>query len=549
MIKSDKSKIIKAGIVTMLAFCSLGNVFGQEPLSNVNSVYDEQHPVVHPNGDLYYSLGLHPKNTGGQRDLGDIWMSKSRGTSDWTTPVHLKSISTAGNDVVVGFPSDNKMLVYHDGTGRKQGIHQYILSGSTWTYDKALDMGSFRNNSIHFSGRLSEGGNIIIMTLESFGSYGNEDIYVSFQRPDGKWSSPQNLGPTINTYKQEMTPSLSKDGLTLYFSSNGHGTAGGRNILYAHRLDHTWEKWSTPVPLTEVNSPGVELAYVELGDRAMLTTTQNSEGFGDILLTSKVQIASAEPIEEPIARVEESLPTIAKDVLQERVQPERTESMAEQSSPVRPPVKEPEVKPEVAEEEKTVAEPLGANIADITVLDINTMEEIPYSAAIVGESATNAAIEELSIYSDDLDVRISSKGYFPQIFNVRALQQMNDPIYLTPITKGISIVLDDIYFKKGTSDLADNTSPANIQKIADFLRENPDIKIRLEGHTDNLGDPQLNKELSMNRAGQIRNFLVEKGISFERMRVSGWGGSRPVASNQTEEGRNQNRRVEMVIEE
>jgi len=529
----------------MLAFCSLGTASAQQEMSRVNSVYDEQHPVIHPGGDLFYSKGLHPGNVGGERDLGDIWRSPQTGPAEWGNPVHLKSISTPGNDVVVGFLSANVMLVYHDGTGRKQGIHRYTLSGTTWSYDKILDMGSFRNNSSHFSGRINTEGNIIVMTLESFGSYGNEDIYVSFRKSDGNWSSPQNLGPSINTYKQEMTPSLSKDGMTLYFSSNGHGTSGGRNIFYAQRLDNSWERWSKPVPLSEINTPGVELAYVEMEDRAMFTTTQNSEGFGDILLTNRIAIAAAEPIEEPVAMVQETpVPPVNTP------QPVRRDTVvAIKETPVVPRTPEPEVSREVETIETEVAEPRKTIINDITVLDINTLDEVPYSASIVGESGSNAAVEELSVYSDNLDVRISSKGYFPQIFSVQALQQLTAPIYLTPIVKGTSMVLDDIYFKKGTSDLADETSPINIQKLAEFLNENPEVKIRLEGHTDNLGDPQLNKELSMNRAGQIRNLLIERGIEFERIRVSGWGGSRPVASNQTEEGRNKNRRVEMVIEE
>jgi len=530
----------------MLAFCSFGTANAQQEMSRVNSVYDEQHPVIHQSGDLFYSKGLHPGNVGGERDLGDIWRSPKTGTSEWGDPIHLKAISTSGNDVVVGFPSENEMLVYHDGTGRKQGIHRYTFASGNWSYDKMLDMGSFRNNSSHFSGRLNSEGNTIVMTLESFGSYGNEDIYVSFRKADGNWSSPQNLGPTINTYKQEMTPSLSKDGLTLYFSSNGHGTAGGRNIFYAQRLDNTWEKWSNPVPLTEINTPGVELAYVEMEDRAMFTTTQNSEGFGDILLTTKVNITAAEPIEEPVAQLQETPEPQQKATTSEK----RDSVVAIKEIPEVPRTPEMEVAKEVEEVVETrVAEPRQAIINDINVLDINTLEEVPYSASIVGESGSKAALEELSVYSDDLDVRISSKGYFPQIFSVQSLQQMTEPIYLTPIVKGTSIVLDEIYFKKGTSDLADETSPSNIQKLAEFLNENPEVKIRLEGHTDNLGDPQLNKELSMNRAGQIRKLLIESGIEFERIRVSGWGGTRPVASNQTEEGRNQNRRVEMVIEE
>lgn len=555
MINKIEYKLQKAGIVSMLAFCSFGTSYAQQELANVNSVYDEQHPVLSHEGDLYFSKGLHPGNVGGERDLGDIWMSPKIGESSWGESSHLKSISTKGNDVVVGFPSANKMLVYHDGLGRKQGIHQYTKNGNTWVYDKILEIESFRNNSSHFSGRLSEDGKILIMTLESFGSYGNEDIYVSFLKNDGSWSSPQNLGPNINTYKQEMTPSLSKDGRTLYFSSNGHGTSGGRNILYSHRLDNSWENWSTPVHLSDINSPGVELAYIELGDRAMFTSTQNSEGFGDILLTNKIEIAEAEPIEEILLAEEIINEASNQEAVQEQINPPSIEQnkpvTVERSSPAIPQeIKEEKVLAEVVEEAKP--NPAVRNtmeLGDIVVLDINTLEEVNYSATIIGERDNIQQLADKSLPSGNPDIRISAKGYFPQIFTIDEIQKLTEPIYLTPVVKGISIVLEDIYFKKGTSDLADQTSPANINKIADFLNENPEVKIRLEGHTDNLGDPQLNKELSMNRASQIRKYLVDRGIAFERIRVSGWGGSKPVANNQTEEGRNKNRRVEMLIEE
>lgn len=555
MINIIQSKFQKAGIVSMLAFCSFGTLCAQQELAKVNSIYDEQHPVLSSNGDLYFTKGLHPANVGGERDLGDLWVSPNIGESSWGESMHLKSISTSGNDVVVGFLSEDKMLVYHDGKEKKQGIHQYSKNGGSWTYEKLLKIESFRNNSTHFSGRLSTDGKAIIMTLESYGSYGNEDIYISFAQNDGSWSSPQNLGPNINTYKQEMTPSLSSDGLTLYFSSNGHGTSGGRNILYAQRLDNSWENWSKPIPLSEINSPGVELAYIELGDRAMFTSTQNSEGFGDILLTAKIEIVQAKPIEETILAEEVINETIEAEQVQELRNPPHTE-ITEPIRPSDPPAKIPEeikegkVIAKALEEEKPASvEGNTIDLADIVVLDINTLEEVNYSATLIGEKDNYRQLTDINSSSDNADIRISAKGYFPQIFAINQLRTLEEPIYLTPVLKGTSIVLEDIYFKKGTSDLADQTSPNNLNKIADFLKENPEVKIRLEGHTDNLGDPQLNKELSMNRASQIRKYLVDRGIEFERVRVSGWGGSKPVANNQTEEGRNKNRRVEMLIEE
>src|SRR5690606_37927065 len=123
-------------------------------------------------------------------------------------------------DVVVGFLDEHTILVYHDGKEKKHGIHRYSGFGNSWKYESQLNLGNFRNRSDHFSGRLAPSGDIMMLSLESFGSYGNEDIYVSFLKENGDWSTPQNLGPGINTYQQEMTPFLSPDKKWLFFSTN-----------------------------------------------------------------------------------------------------------------------------------------------------------------------------------------------------------------------------------------------------------------------------------------------------------------------------------------
>src|SRR5690554_3557378 len=146
-------------------------------------------------------------------------------------------------------------------------------------------MGSFRNQSSLFGGRLSSSGDVLILSLASFGSFGNEDIYVSFLNIHGNWSTPQNLGPQINTYQQELTPYLSDDNRLLFFSTNGHGSVQGIDIFYAERLDESWENWTTPKPLSNTNTVGAELAYFRFerdSEIAILTTTQNSEGYGDL---------------------------------------------------------------------------------------------------------------------------------------------------------------------------------------------------------------------------------------------------------------------------
>ena len=118
---------------------------------------------------------------------------------------------------------------------------------------------------------------------------------------------------------------------------------------------------------------------------------------------------------------------------------------------------------------------------------------------------------------------------------------------LVPASPGMRLDLKSIQFERGSFELADSTSIGYIKAVAEFLITSPSIKIGLEGHTDNLGNVGLNKTLSTQRAAKIRDLLVEAGVDLERIRVSGFGGTRPIADNATEMGRILNRRVELVI--
>ncbi len=119
---------------------------------------------------------------------------------------------------------------------------------------------------------------------------------------------------------------------------------------------------------------------------------------------------------------------------------------------------------------------------------------------------------------------------------------------MTKAESGSSVLLKDVNFKVGTAELEGEVTMNTLKEISEFLIENPSVIVRINGHTDNAGDPGLNKELSLERAGSVRKFLVSNGVSFERLRISGWGGTKPIASNATEAGRAKNRRVELTVE-
>ena len=108
------------------------------------------------------------------------------------------------------------------------------------------------------------------------------------------------------------------------------------------------------------------------------------------------------------------------------------------------------------------------------------------------------------------------------------------------------ITLKNMYFAKGRAQIM-RASYDELDKLVNFLDKNPEINIRVDGHTDNQGDAEKNKVLSINRAKNVRDYLIKKGIATERISFKGWGDTKPIASNDSDIERQKNRRVEIVI--
>lgn len=560
----------KASSLTLLAFSFFFSAIGQEliPLRELNSPYDEQNPVFSPNREIFFSRGFHPDNVGGPTDFGDVWMSKKDSKGEWQKPQHVSDLSSSGNDVLIGFLDALTALVYHSGNNeKKQGIHQYSRFGNSWNYVKPIEMGNFKNNGIHFSGRLLAEQNIIVMSMNSYGSFGNEDIYISFRQSEGTWSSPFNMGPNINSFAQEQTPYLSADLQTVYFSSNIHGNRRGKDIYFAQRKSKSWDEWTPPQKIENANSIGSELGYVIIDEDegfAIFTTTQNSDGFGDFMMVKyepkEPLLALVDEVESPQEAIVDTNVEVTEEsasIISEEVQKEEPEILKETESEMDSVL----VLAQDSVEVNVIEEVAGAQIniepQIIRVLDAKSMEEIPYKIEIGNDRGVKLILDSQQEIWEKLEeplwtnILISSKGFIPRILEVEEWETIAVEIkelLLQPATTGTSIVLNNIQFNRGTSDFADARSVQVLDNLVVFMKENQDLKIRLEGHTDNAGDPSLNKDLSMKRASKIRGYLTINGIDFERVRISGWGGSRPVADNQTEEGRNLNRRVEMLIE-
>src|SRR5690606_15345860 len=183
-----------------------------EPLDTaVNTKYNEINPVIHPDGkSIYFTRANHPENIGGRKDPGDIWVSAWTGDG-WSQARNIgKPVNNAKYNAVVGFSNDGTRMFLQNTynpnqkTGPGQGVSVSTLKGGSWSEPEPVNMRYFYNKSTHQSGALSADGRIMLLSLESYGTYGAEDIYVSFLKSNGEWTNPQNLGSDINTAMQEM---------------------------------------------------------------------------------------------------------------------------------------------------------------------------------------------------------------------------------------------------------------------------------------------------------------------------------------------------------
>ena len=511
--------------VSLPAF-SIAQALSQKSFSHVNSPYDEQSPFISPDGKvLYWTLANHPDNIGGKKDPGDIWYSVWTG-EEWSLPIHGgNKINDLGYNGVAGFSNDGgrMYLLSHykprNALAQSQGISVSLKTPEGWSTPENINIPYFLNRSVGTQGYLSTAVEAFVFSADSYGSMGAEDLYVSVLQ-SGKWSEPKNLGKQINTTFQELSPSLSADGKYLFFASNGRKGYGSFDIYYSQRLDDTWTNWSAPMNKgANINSEGRELFYRTYPEQnfALFTSTLNSDGYGDIrfyrppkdLLDSLIQLRPDSIVriveiirDKPIAGDEKIFEVYGKITDSKTNQPLRATLTFHSDSLF-----------------TTVADPEGRY--KIRIPSVNEYSLRIEASGFVGNF-------------EKLDVRT---------YEMKSLE-MN--FKLQPIEIGATVNLKSVLFQQSTPNLLPESND-ELDLIVSFLKVNPKVEILLSGHTDNRGIAEHNLRLSQKRVERVKAYLVSKGISSKRIAGKGFGGSKPIAANDTEETRRLNRRVEFVI--
>lgn len=471
---------------------------------NINSRFDEVSPKISSDGKtLYFGRKHSPENVGGVKDKEDIWMSRTVDGVTWSRSANLgEPVNTPTTNNLVSASTDNNTFLFHI----NDGFAFRHRTANGWSPLEDLGI-RFRNESDFLEGSLSPDGKALLFVakLKSNAYYRasekERDIYVCVKRSDGTWSPPIHTGKVLNSPGDEYSPFLSADNKTLYFASNGRPGYGDVDIFMSRRLSEGWSNWSEPVNLgLGINTVGFDAYYTlpASGDYGYMVSNIKSEGLTDIIRFKLPEIVKPDPVV----------------LVQGRVLNAKTQQPLE---------------------------------AIIRFDDLNTGRE-------VGEARSDPSSGDYQIVlaaGKKYGYHAEASGYLSvnenmELLELKEYDEIRKDLLLVPIEIGESIQLKNVFFVQSKAVLLPESYP-ELDRLVRIMKDNRTIEIELGGHTDGRGDPKANLALSEERVEAVRQYLISKGISEKRILGKGYGGARPMVSNDTEENRQLNRRVEFKI--
>lgn len=464
------------------------------------------------------------------------------------------SINTSNLEYFPSITIDGKKLIFTRRIKGNEDIYESDLKDSTW--GKAYPLPGKINSSTFNEGaqNISQDGNWLIFTGCNFPQgLGSCDLYISYLTKNG-WSEPENLGSNVNSEFWESTPSLSPDKRDLYFSSNVPGGFGGKDIWVCHKNDNG--QWQVPVNLgPEINTPGDESTpFIHADNQTLYFNSTGHPGYSenpDLFVSHKLpggKWSKPENLGYPINTIgDEGSLVVASDGKTAYYASDRSDSKGGLDiysfvlrEDIRP-LKTLWVKGKVYDEKTKKGLPSSVELNDIKtgelVSKLQTDEDGNYLVTLpVGK---------------DYAFNVNRKGYlfYSENYNISSTapdSTFQADIPLQPIEANAHIILKNVFFDTKKTELKPE-SITELDNVVKLMNQNPAIRIRITGYTDNIGKPADNLILSKGRAVAVVNYLLGKGIRNERLSFMGMGESHPVADNNTDEERALNRRTELII--
>ncbi|HYG00969.1 MAG TPA: hypothetical protein VD927_00930 [Chryseosolibacter sp.] len=253
--------------------------------SAVNSKGEESVPLVSSDqSKMFFVRSFYEGNFGGKYGGQDIWYAERTGNS-WKPAVNrLATLNDHDNNVLIGLNNDASILYVFksSSTEKLSGIYFSRFVNERWREAEFIPLRGIENTD--FVGMyVTPEFDVMLISMRTTDSQGEEDLYISTKSKPGVWSIPKNLGPTINTSGYEISPFLSADKKRLFFASNGHNGLGDADIFYSERLYNSWETWSAPVNLgPEVNSAKFDAYFSIYGDSVAYFCSNRDQQLADI---------------------------------------------------------------------------------------------------------------------------------------------------------------------------------------------------------------------------------------------------------------------------
>ena len=463
------------------------------------------------------------------------------------------SINSRDSEYFPALTIDGKTLVFTRRLGgRNEDFFMSHKHPDGWSLAGALN-GEINSGLNEGAQTLSLDGQLLFFTGCNFpDGFGNCDLYFSIRTRTG-WSLPKNMGDMVNTEAWESAPSLSPDKRELYFASSMAGGQGGSDIWVTRR--GTNGQWSEPENLgPAVNSPGNESSpFIHADNQTLYFTSNGHRGYGgDDLFLTRRQVdgswSAPENLGYPINTIEnEGSMVVSADGKTAFYASDRADSRGGLDlytfglrEDVRP-VSTLWVEGQVIDSLSRTGLPSAVELVDLTtgrrLSRIQTDEEGYYMMPLP--------------LGCDYAFHVNRKGYLFFSGNFPFSSKVPDSTYrmdipLQPVRKDAQITLRNIFFATGDFSLRPE-SAAELDIIVRWLQENPGVRIRINGHTDNVGQATENMTLSTRRARAVTEYLQSKGIDASRLSFQGFGATRPVAPNTDEAGRSRNRRTELEV--
>ncbi|MGI6339880.1 MAG: OmpA family protein [Bacteroidales bacterium] len=472
----------------------------------INTINDEYWPSITADGQtLMFTRQAKPAGDLNSYKLyqEDFYISYMSDDGLWRKAINAgPPLNTAQNEGAQTLSSDGSYMFFTacDRPGGAGSCDIYYSSYDDGKWSVPVNIGSPVNTRFWESQpSVSADGRILFFSSNRSGGFGGKDLWYSIRNEAGKWTTPVNMGKTVNTESDEMSPFIHFDGRTLYFSSDGRPGMGGFDIYVTRLQDDS--TWSEPRNLGyPVNTSNDETGLVieSAGQKAYFSSVRDNNNGKDIFYFN----------------------------LDESFRPDPVAYM----------------KGKVIDKETG-----GAIRAEYELINITTGKRV-----IIDDTDAKGNFLVCLPSGFNYGLNVSKQGYlfYSEHFVFEGQHTVSKPyikqILLSPLKAGETMLLSNVFYEVDSWQLK-KESLAELEKLRQFLISNPGIVVEIGGYTDATGSDEYNQTLSEKRAMSVVNYLISKGIASERLKHKGYGNSSPVADNITTEGRKLNRRTEVKI--